>query len=88
MPSFHIKISFSYPIPPPFLTQQQQYQHTWGLWLAMAASKATSAEVHRGFMDQVAGLRWVQDQIAQFGGNPNKVTIFGNSAGGTSAHMN
>ncbi|XP_052022993.1 pyrethroid hydrolase Ces2a-like isoform X1 [Apodemus sylvaticus] len=37
-----------------------------------------------GYLDQVAALRWVQKNIAYFGGNRDKVTIFGVSAGGTS----
>lgn len=61
--------------------------------LGFLAHPELSAESDRrtsgnyGLQDQIAGLRWIRDNIAAFGGDPSNVTIFGLSAGAISGHV-
>jgi para-nitrobenzyl esterase len=53
---------------------------------ALSAEHPEEPKGSYAYMDQIAALEWVQENVAAFGGDPDNITIFGFSAGGVSVH--
>jgi carboxylesterase type B len=66
-------------IPTPFMRQQSSVIVTFNYRLGLFAYPLLNAtsRVNYGLLDQLEALRWVQEHIHRFGGNPMRVTLFG-----------
>ncbi len=53
----------------------------------LSAENPNHVSGNYGLLDMIAGLQWIQKNIEAFGGDPEKVTIFGESAGGIAVSM-
>jgi para-nitrobenzyl esterase len=66
-------------------------QYRMGAWgfldLSGVAGEDFAQSGNLGLLDQIAALKWVKENIAAFGGDPNNVTPFGQSAGARSVGM-
>ena len=67
-------------------------QYRLGIFGFLAHPELTRESVHHAsgnyaILDQIAALHWVRDNIARFGGDPGRVTVFGQSAGAIDASL-
>jgi para-nitrobenzyl esterase len=67
-------------------------QYRLGIFGFLAHPELTRESARRssgnyGILDQIAALRWVRDNVAAFGGDPQRVTLFGQSAGAVDASL-
>lgn len=58
--------------------------NVWGFWDFRAYPEGKDFDTNCGISDHLEALRWIHDNIQFFGGDPDRITIAGESAGGTS----
>ncbi|XP_063906551.1 venom carboxylesterase-6-like [Zophobas morio] len=76
--------------PPTLIMDREVIYVTFNYRLGILGFLSTEDDVvpgNNGLKDQTLALKWIRDNIASFGGNPNSVTITGLSAGGSSVHL-
>ncbi|KAI0050267.1 alpha/beta-hydrolase [Auriscalpium vulgare] len=60
---------------------------SFGFLATPELTNSANGDLNAGFQDQIQALRWVKQYISTFGGNPSRVTINGESAGGSSVEL-
>ncbi|KAJ3666604.1 hypothetical protein Zmor_002040 [Zophobas morio] len=76
--------------PPTLIMDREVIYVTFNYRLGILGFLSTEDDVvpgNNGLKDQTLALKWIRDNIASFGGNPNSVTVSGGSAGGSSVHL-
>lgn len=60
---------------------------SFGFLATPAFRDTANGDFNAGFLDQIQALKWIKENIGSFGGNADKVTINGQSAGGSSVEL-
>lgn len=57
------------------------------IYISLVNKSEKLGDLNAGFLDQIQALKWVQEHIGAFGGDKDRVTINGESAGGASIEL-
>jgi len=67
--------------------QRQHWSTALLCFIGFLSTNTSDASGNWGLKDQVAALKWVQENIGHFGGDPSQVTLYGDSTGAACAHL-
>lgn len=63
------------------------FSHTFLFFTGFLPAMEAASRGNYGLMDIITALHWVQENIAQFGGDPRNVTLLGHGYGASCAHL-